>query len=125
MALCTTGGARWTCSLEVRQRVKDARMQANQFKDSVKRDVNTVRRSVTNEVENSKAPHLLKKFFGTMTPADDAAATFFADLERGRFICDSVPGLAADVFGRRSAYVLGGRRPSEMRAKRTPTSATT
>ena len=59
----------------------------------------------------------LKRFFGTMTPVDDAAATFFADLERGRFICDSVPGLAADVFGRRSAYVLGGKRPSEMRAK--------
>ena len=59
----------------------------------------------------------LKELFESSVSAKDAMDQFFKDLHDGLFICSTEPGLALEIFQRRSDYILEKKHPSDMRAR--------
>ena len=53
----------------------------------------------------------LKELFESSVSAKDAMDQFFKDLHDGLFICSTEPGLALEIFQRRSDYILEKKHP--------------
>ena len=68
-------------------------------------------------VTSNRRKEQLKELFESSVSAKDAMDQFFKDLHDGLFICSTEPGLALEIFQRRSDYILEKKHPSDMRAR--------